>query len=127
MPMLNDCNFIGRVGKQPQLQKSKEGKPFLRFTLYVDQGKDHTGKERELLLLPIVCFGKLAEVIAERLTQGVQVFVKGRLQLSSYTDPNGIERQGIAINANDIQVFSSSVKSQPVEQEGEREITAQEG
>ncbi len=39
MPMLNDCNHIGRVGKQPQLQKSGDGKPYLRFSLYVDQGR----------------------------------------------------------------------------------------
>lgn len=108
MPMLNDCNFIGRVGKQPKLQKSSDSRPFLRFSLYVDQGKDQTGKEKEAMRLTIVCFAKLAEIMAEMLTQGVQVFVKGRLQQSSYTDEGGTEHQTTAIHAIDVQVFSST-------------------
>lgn len=125
MPMLNDCNFIGRVGKQPQLQQSTDKKPFLRFSLYVDQGKDQAGKEKEAMLLPIVCFAKLAEVMAEKLTQGVQVYVKGRLQLSSYIDQNGVERSSTAIQAIDVQVFHTSAKNQPETQEGGQAQVAQ--
>ena len=34
MATLNHCSFIGRLGKDPeQLKVTKEGKPFVRFSL----------------------------------------------------------------------------------------------
>ncbi len=117
MAMLNDCNFIGRVGKQNTIdfQKPSEGKPQLRFTLAVDQGKDQKGKEKEALWLHIICYGNLAELISGKLSQGMQVFVKGRLQLNSYTDKQGIDRQSLSINALDIQILEK--KPEKAEQE----------
>src|SRR5690349_18599339 len=73
MAMLNDCNFIGRVGKQPDFQKPEKGNSYLRFSLAVDQGKDQQGKEKEAMWLHIVCFGKLAVLMAGKLEQGIQV------------------------------------------------------
>ena len=115
MPMLNDCNFIGRCGKKPSLQKAADERPFLRFSLAIDQGKDQQGNEKESMWLTIVCFGKLAELMDEMLTQGVQLFVKGRLEQSSYTDKQGVDRQSVAIRAQDIQVLE---KRQAGSQEG---------
>jgi single-strand DNA-binding protein len=110
MAMLNDCNFIGRVGKQPVAQKSQEGKPYLRFTLYVDQGKDQKGAEKEAMKLTIVCFGKLAEIMAEKLFQGQQVYVKSRVQVSTYIGGDGMERVSVAFHAVDIQLLDKKAK-----------------
>ena len=118
MPMLNDCNFIGRCGKQPSLQKAADERPFLRFSLAIDQGKDKQGNEKEPMWLTIVCFGKLAELMAEMLTQGAQLFVKGRLQKSTYTDREGVKRESVAIEALDIQVFEKRQAESAGSQEG---------
>ena len=43
MATLNQCSFIGRLGKDPeQLKVTSEGKPYIQFSLAVDQGKDET-------------------------------------------------------------------------------------
>lgn len=45
MATLNQCMFIGRFGKDPVLAVSSDGKPYTRFSLAVDQGKDKQGKK----------------------------------------------------------------------------------
>lgn len=110
MAMLNECNFIGRVGKQPVAQKSGEGKLYLKFTLYVDQGKDQKGTEKEAMPLPFVCFGKLAELMAEKLMQGQQVYVKSRVQRSTYTGGDEIVRESFSFQAVDIQLLDRREK-----------------
>ena len=40
MATLNQCSFIGRLGKDPeQLKVTGEGKPYIQFSLAVDQGE----------------------------------------------------------------------------------------
>ncbi len=116
MAMLNDCNFIGRVGKQPVAQNSQEGKLYLRFSLAVDQGRDKSGKEKDPMWLTIICFGKLAEIMAEKLFQGQQVYVKCRVQVSTYSGGDGIEKVSVAFHAVDIQLLDKKVKDDTQEQ-----------
>jgi single-strand DNA-binding protein len=100
MATLNHCNFIGHLGKDPVLDVTKDGKPFTKFSLAVDQGK---GKQP--LWLNITCWDKLAELMEQFLYKGAQVYVEGRLQISTFTDKKGAERQAVDIVATNIQLL----------------------
>lgn len=106
MPTLNQCSFIGYLGKDPVLDVNSEGTPFTSFSLAVEETKKKTRKKHEPMWLNITCWGKLAELMEKFLFKGALVYVQGRLQLSTpYTDKSGVLRQSIDIIANDIQLL----------------------
>jgi single-strand DNA-binding protein len=87
-------------------QHSINGKPVTKFSLAVDQGKG-----KDTLWLTITCWSELAERMNEYLYKGAQVFVQGRLQISTYTDKNQVERQAIEIIASNIQLLDKKAES----------------
>lgn len=56
MAPFNQVTFIGRLGKDPELNVTSEGTPYTRFSLAVDQGKDTPP-----MWLNVVCWKELAE------------------------------------------------------------------
>ncbi len=100
MATFNQCQFIGRLGKDPELTVTPEGKPISKFSLAVDQGKD-----KQTMWLNIVTWDKLAETVEKYARKGALVFVQGKLQIRSYDDKQGIKRQSIEITATVVQLL----------------------
>ncbi len=107
MATLNQCLFIGRLGKDPTtLQVTKEGKPFVRFSLAVDQGKS-----QEAMWLNVICWDKVAEAVDKYARKGTSVFVQGRLQMQKYKDKTTqAERLSVEINATNVQILEKKPK-----------------
>ena len=101
MATLNQCSFIGRLGKDPERQVTSTDKPVTKFSLAVDQGKDQT------MWLNITCWDKLAETVEKYARKGTLVFVQGKLQLRRYKDKqhNNIERISVEIIATTVQLL----------------------
>ena len=100
MATFNQVTFIGRLGKDPELNVTSEGTPYTRFSLAVDQGKDTPA-----MWLNVVCWKELAERTEQLSFKGAQVFVQGRLQMRSYKDKNKIQRVAVDIVASTIQLL----------------------
>ena len=109
MAVFNQCAFIGRLGKDPELAVTSDGKPYAKFSIAVDQGKGQGP-----MWLNIVCWDKLAEIVEKYAKKGMQVFVQGKLQLRSYRDKKEVERQAVEIIATIVQILDKFV--QPEEQ-----------
>lgn len=106
MATLNQCSFIGHLGKDPELGVTNEGAPFTKFSIAVDQGK---GKKP--MWLNITTWDKLAERMEQLLYKGAQVFVQGQLQISTFTDKKGIERQAVDIRASNVQLLDKKAET----------------
>ena len=102
MATFNQWTGIGHVGKltDVSLKVTPEGKPYYRFSLAVDQGKD-----AEPMWLNIICWQDLAERADQLLFTGAQIFVQGRLQLRKYKDKQKIERIAVEIVAVTLQLL----------------------
>jgi single-strand DNA-binding protein len=108
MSSLNQCSFIGRLGHDPDMVYTPEGKAVARFSLAVDsEGRTAAGEKYPPLWLTITCWERLAEVVYQYARKGSLVFVQGRLQVRSYLDRNGVERTAIGINASTVKFLSS--------------------
>jgi single-strand DNA-binding protein len=92
MATLNNCQFIGRLGKDPETGTGNT--PTTRFSLAVDQ----PGSEKPLWV-NVVCFDDLATRMAKMLYKGAQVFAQGRMQERTYTGRDGQERKATEFNA----------------------------
>jgi single-strand DNA-binding protein len=100
---LNQCNFIGRLGRDPETRYTAGGDAVTNFSIAVGwKSKDKEGAE----WVNIVSFGKLAEICEQYLKKGSQVFVSGRFKTEKYTDKEGVERYSTKITADQIQMLS---------------------
>lgn len=84
---LNRCEFIGRLGRDPEIRYMPDGKAIASFSVATGQTwrDKNTGEKREKTeWVPISAFGKLAEIIGEYITKGSQVYVSGRFQTREY-------------------------------------------
>lgn len=108
MATFNSCQFIGRLGKDPDFTVTPAGKPVAKFSLAIDQGKDHPA-----MWLNVVAWERLAEIIERYAAKGMQVFVVGRLQCRAYDDRNGVKRQAIDLIASTIQLLDKRENPYP--------------
>ncbi len=102
---LNSCNFIGRLGKDPEVRYAPNGDAFCSFSIAVGwKSKDKEGAE----WVNIVTNGKLAEICGEYLKKGKQVYINGRMTTRKYDDKDGITRYSTEIRADRMQMLGGN-------------------
>ncbi len=118
MATLNQCSFIGRLGKDPdELKVTSEGKPYIQFSLAVDQGKSDT------MWLNVTAWEKTAEVVEKYARKGTAVFVQGKLQINKYKDKTTqAERLSVEISASNVQILEKRQKGDQLPDEVLQEV-----
>jgi len=106
MATFNSCQFIGRLGKDPDFSVIPSGTSVAKFSLAVDQGKD-----KQAMWLNVVAWDKLAEIVEKYAEKGMQVFVQGRLQMRSYEDKSGVKRLAVDLVASTVQLLDKRTTS----------------
>lgn len=83
---LNKVMLIGRLGKDPELKTTPSGSAVCTFSLATsDDYKDKTGAlQKRTDWHNIVVWNKQAEIAAQYLKKGQQIFVEGKLQTRSW-------------------------------------------
>ena len=105
---LNQCNFIGRLGADPESRYLSNGDAVCNFRIAVGwKGKDKEGAE----WVPCTAYGKLAEICGEYLRKGSQVFVSGRFITRKWQDKDGNDRYTSEINLDRMQMLGSKAGS----------------
>jgi single-strand DNA-binding protein len=102
--MLNKIMLIGNLGKDPELNVTRDGTPYTKFTLAVSR-KTATG-EKETEWFNIVTWRQLAEICERYLHKGSKVYIEGRLTQRKYTDKDGVQRTSVEVIANDMEMLS---------------------
>lgn len=98
---LNQCNFIGRLGADPETRYLPSGDPVVSFRIAVGwKSKDKEGTE----WIPVSAFNRLAEICGEYLTKGSQVHITGRWKTDEY-EKNGEKRYSTKIIAEKMQML----------------------
>ena len=80
---MNSIHLIGRLTKAPRFTITSTDKARVNFTLAID-GTNGTPD-----YVPVTCFGKLAENVAEYTDKGHLVAVEGRIASGKYTNDAG--------------------------------------
>ncbi len=81
---MNKIMFVGRLTKDPLLEKSSSGNvSYCRFTLAIDRGRSKDG-EKETDFPSMVCFGKTAENLEKFTEKGNLIAVDGALHTRKY-------------------------------------------
>lgn len=82
---LNQCQFIGRVGKK-ETRYTADGKAICNISLAVNENwKDKQGQKQEKVTwVPVVIFGKLAEVAEKWVEKGQQLYIQGKFSVRKW-------------------------------------------
>jgi|SRR5271166_2611712 len=98
--MLNNCEFIGNLGKDPEVRTAQGGSSFTTFSIAVN--KQGAGREDKPLWVNVTCFGKTGEFVGKYLKQGNMVFVQGTLELQEYEGKDGKNHVSVKLIANKV-------------------------
>ena len=92
--MLNQCNFIGNLARDPESRYTQGGDQVVNFTIACsEKWKDKSGQQQERTeWVRITVWGKLAEICGQYLHKGSKVFISGKMKTDKYTDQNGVEK-----------------------------------
>lgn len=105
---LNQCSFIGRLGRDLESRTFPSGDMVANGTLAVgSKWKDKsTGELKESTeWVRLVFTGKLAEIAMQYLRKGSQIFVSGEMKTRKWTDQQGQEKYSTEIRVVNMQML----------------------
>lgn len=86
---LNNCNFLGRFTRDPEIRYTQSQKPVATFSLAVDRDFKPAEGERGADFVDCVAWNALAEHIGKWFTKGSPAVVSGRLEGRQWVDAEG--------------------------------------
>ena len=105
MAGVNKAIIVGRLGSDPESRPTQNGGMVVNFSIATSEKwtDKNTGQPQERTEWhSITCFNKVAELAAQYLKKGSQVYIEGKLRTDKYTDQNGIERSSTKIQAEQL-------------------------
>ena len=110
MASVNKWIGIGNLGRDPESRTFPSGDQVTNITIAcTDKWKDKaSGEMKEHTEWVRVTFnGRLAEIAAQYLRKGSQVYVEGSLRTRKWTDQSGVEKYSTEIRADSMQMLGS--------------------
>jgi single-strand DNA-binding protein len=105
---LNQVTLMGNLTRDPELRQTPTGQNVTSFSLALNRAyKDSSGEWQEATdYIDCVCWGPLAERVAQYLSKGRRCLVQGRLQSRSW-EQDGAKRSKVEVLANDVTFLDS--------------------
>ena len=105
---INKVILVGNLGADPETRYMPSGSAVTNLSVATSESwKDkQTGEQNERTEWhKVVMFDRLAEIAAEYLRKGSQVYVEGKLQTRKWQDRDGNDRWTTEIRANEMQML----------------------
>ena len=104
MSGVNKVILVGHLGSDPEIRYTPSGTPVGNFRVATtERWMSKNGERGERTEWHrIVVWGKLAEICAEYLVKGKQVYLEGRLQTRQWQDKEGVKRFTTEVTANNM-------------------------
>ena len=112
---MNNCNFTGRLVKDPELKATQSNKKYINFCLAVDGFKDKDGNTTADFI-DCIAWNKSAEIIAQYARKGSKLGISGRLHTRTY-DKDGEKRKISEIIVNEFDLLDPKPKDQAAQSE----------
>ncbi len=105
---VNKVILVGNLGKDPEVRYSASGSAIANCTIATSETwKDkQTGEKQEKTEWHrVVFFNRLAEVVAEYLKKGQQVYIEGKIQTRKWQNNEGKDQYTTEIVANEMNML----------------------
>lgn len=120
--MLNQVVVVGRIVKNPTVEKTESGKERSFITLAVPRSYKNENGEYETDFVDCVLWGGVASNTAEYCQKGDMVGVKGRVETNTYETEDGEKKKSTQIVAEKVTFLSSKVKDEDIEKSEEEDL-----
>lgn len=105
---VNKVIVIGNLGNDPETRSTPSGTTVTNLSVATNESwKDkQTGEQKERTEWhKVAMFGRLAEIAAEYLRKGSQVYIEGKLRTRKWQDQQGNDRYSTEIIADEMQML----------------------
>lgn len=105
---LNLCQFIGRLGRDPESRYTTNQTMVCNFSIAVGESwtdKASGEKKEKAEWVNVVAFDKLAEIIVKYCKKGQQVYIGGKMRTRKWQDKEGQDRYTTEIVADRMQLL----------------------
>ena len=109
MSGVNKAILVGNLGSDPETRQTTSGSAVCNFSVATSESyKDRDGNKQERTEWHrVVAFGKLADICADYLHKGKQVYIEGRIQTRDWEDQAGVKKYTTEIVAREMQMLGS--------------------
>ena len=126
---VNKVIVLGNLGQDPELKNLPSGGAVCNLRIATtDSWKDKTSGEakEQTEWHSVSLFGRLAEIAAQYLRKGAQVYIEGRLRTRKWQDKTGADRYSTEIIANEMQLLGGKGDGQRSERPPQAKAPAQQ-
>ena len=105
---INKVILVGNLGADPETRYMPSGKPVTNIRIATSESwtdKQSGDKQERTEWHRVVLFEKLAEISAEYLRKGSQVYIEGSLRTRKWQDKEGKDQYSTEIVARDMQML----------------------
>ena len=111
--MVNNCMFIGRLGRDPETRYTQAGKAVASFSIACGE---RFGGEKHTEWINVVAWEKLAEICGQYLHKGSLVYISGRMQTRKWQDQSGTDRYTTEIVAREMKMLDGKSDGKQAQQ-----------
>lgn len=106
---LNLCQFIGRLGRDPEVRYLQSGTPVAQFSIAVgDAYKNKDGEKVESVeWINVEAWGKLAELCDQYVKKGDRIYLSGPMKTQSWEDQDGNTRYKTIVTVKEMQFLNT--------------------
>ena len=141
--MINRVILVGRITRDPEMQQTTGGVSYVRFSLACDRPFKNQNGEKMTDFINCIAWRGQAEFLKNYVKKGNMVGIEGRIQMTTYQDQNGNNRQSFDVFVESVTNLepkkadgfqpqppfetgfapaSSGMQNQPVEEEQEQVV-----
>jgi single-strand DNA-binding protein len=106
---MNNWNFTGNLGGDPEQRKDSKGDTILSFSVGVKSG---FGDKATTTWPRCSMFGKRADAVAQYLAKGQLVGVSGEVNNREWSDKDGQKRLSLEVRVNDLTLLGKRDSNQ---------------
>ncbi len=107
---VNKAILIGNLGQTPEVRYTPSGAAVCNVPLATTENwkdKDSSERRERTEWHRLVFFGRLAEITAEYLRKGSQIYAEGRLQTRKWQDQSGNDRYTTEIIVSEMHILGN--------------------
>lgn len=109
--MFNKWIGMGRITKDIELQTTKTGTEYCKFTVAIDREKDKNG-DKKTDFVDCTAWNKTAAFVQKYWKKGDGIIVLGRFESDKYTGKDGMTRTNWSVNVREVYFPASKGKSE---------------
>ena len=100
---MNKITLLGRLTKDPEIRYTPSQKVVASIVLAVDRPFTGADGKREADFIPVVIWGKTAELVGNSCAKGHRLLVEGRLQIRNFDAKDGTKHWVTEVVANSVE------------------------